>query len=116
VWVPFRQHWVLWRLGLSLRRSDPHLAAMLAIFARLTAGEAVRSREQAGTAGDWVRGGLAGLGRSVAVMAACLRACADWALHRLHYTLAAARWRFGVHRAAGFPRPAGKPGEPKGRS
>jgi hypothetical protein len=60
VWVPFRQHWVLWRLGLSLRRSDRHLAAMLAIFAGLTAGEAVGSREQAGTAGDWVRGGVAG--------------------------------------------------------
>lgn len=45
--IPYRQHWLLQRTDRRLRRSDPHLAAMLAIFARLYAGEAVVSREQA---------------------------------------------------------------------
>lgn len=34
----------------GLRRLDPHLAAMLAMFARLCAGEAIISREQTCTA------------------------------------------------------------------
>jgi hypothetical protein len=46
VTIPGRRRWVLWRLERGLRRSDPHLAAMLAIFARLTVGEAIASREQ----------------------------------------------------------------------
>jgi hypothetical protein len=33
-------------MGRGLRRSDPHLAAMLAMFARLTVGEAIKSTEQ----------------------------------------------------------------------
>ena len=41
--IPGRRRWVLWQMGCGLRRSDPHLAAMLAIFARLTAGEAIGS-------------------------------------------------------------------------
>jgi hypothetical protein len=44
--IPYRQHWLLRRMNRSLRRSDPHLAAMLAIFARLTVGEAIISQEQ----------------------------------------------------------------------
>jgi hypothetical protein len=46
--VSYTQHWRLRRIDRWMRRSDPHLAAMLAIFARLTAGEAIASSEQAG--------------------------------------------------------------------
>jgi hypothetical protein len=35
----------------SLRRSHPHLAAVLAIFARLNVGEAITSVEQAASPG-----------------------------------------------------------------
>jgi predicted RNase H-like nuclease (RuvC/YqgF family) len=44
--TPYRRNRILRRIGRQLRRSDPHLAAMLAIFARLTAGEAIDSWEQ----------------------------------------------------------------------
>jgi len=37
--LPYRQQWQLRQIDHALRRSDPHLAAMLAIFTRLTAGE-----------------------------------------------------------------------------
>ena len=46
--VSYTQHWRLRRMERWMRRSDPHLAAMLAIFARLTAGEVIASIEQAG--------------------------------------------------------------------
>jgi hypothetical protein len=46
--VSYTQHWRLRRMDRWMTRSDPHLAAMLAIFARLTAGEAIASIEQAG--------------------------------------------------------------------
>jgi hypothetical protein len=44
--VGYTQHWRLRRMERWISRSDPHLAAMLAIFARLTAGEAIASAEQ----------------------------------------------------------------------
>lgn len=43
--IPYRQHWLLQRMNRRLRRSDPHLAALLAIFARLYAGEAIVSEQ-----------------------------------------------------------------------
>lgn len=46
--VSYTRHWRLRRMDRWMSRSDPHLAAMLAIFARLTAGEAIASIEQAG--------------------------------------------------------------------
>lgn len=45
--VSYTQHWRLRRMDRWMSQSDPHLAAMLAIFARLTAGEAIASIEQA---------------------------------------------------------------------
>ena len=42
------QHWRLRRMDRWMARSDPHLAAMLGIFARLAAGEPIASIEQAG--------------------------------------------------------------------
>ncbi len=68
--LPGRRRWILWRLERGLRRSDPHLAAMLAIFARLAAGEAITSIEQRIVVRRWIRCGLAGLGRVLAAAAA----------------------------------------------
>jgi hypothetical protein len=42
----FRQERFLRRADRSLRRSDPDLASMLSIFARLTAAEGMPAREQ----------------------------------------------------------------------
>jgi hypothetical protein len=46
--VSYVQHWRLRRMDRWIARSDPHLAAMLGIFARLAAGEPIASIEQAG--------------------------------------------------------------------
>ena len=46
--VRYVQQWRLRRINRRMSRSDPHLAAMLAIFARLAAGEPIASIEQAG--------------------------------------------------------------------
>jgi hypothetical protein len=46
--VSYAQHWRLRRIDHRTSRSDPHLAAMLAIFTRLSAGEPIASIEQAG--------------------------------------------------------------------
>jgi len=89
---------------------------MFAFFAGLTAGAPIDSRQQACAIGDWVRGGLARLGRAGAVTAACLCVCARRVLRRLRHAWITVRWRFSVHRAAGFPPAAGNPGEPKWRS
>jgi hypothetical protein len=45
--VSYTQHWRLRRMDRWMSRSDPHLAAMLAIFARLTVDEPIASIEQA---------------------------------------------------------------------
>jgi hypothetical protein len=44
--LPYRQEWLLRRADLALCRSDPYLASMLSIFARLTAAEAMPVGEQ----------------------------------------------------------------------
>jgi hypothetical protein len=116
MWIPCRQHWVLWCLGRSVRGTDAHLAAMLAMFTRLTDGEAIDSREQAEAIDDWVRRGLARSGRAMAVTTTCLCTCARSVLCHLRYAWITIRWRFSVHRAVGFPPAAGRPGEPKWRS
>lgn len=46
--VTYPQHWRLRRIDRWISGSDPHLAAMLAIFARLAAGEAITGCEQLG--------------------------------------------------------------------
>lgn len=55
----FRQFRQLRAIERQLRRSDPGMAAMLAIFARLNAGEAIISREQERPAAIQVRRVLA---------------------------------------------------------
>jgi hypothetical protein len=44
--LPYRQQWQLRQIDRALRRSDPHLAAMLAIFTRLAAGEKFLAAER----------------------------------------------------------------------
>jgi hypothetical protein len=53
--VPYRQRRRLRRIDRALRRSDPGLAAMLSIFARLNADEAIPAWEQleTGHAPNW---------------------------------------------------------------
>ena len=46
--VRYVQRWRLRRISVRMSRSDPHLAAMLTIFARLSTGEPIASIEQAG--------------------------------------------------------------------
>lgn len=51
---PFRECWKLRAIERELRLSEPHLAGMLTIFAKLNAGEAVISGEQADRRGERV--------------------------------------------------------------
>lgn len=115
MWIPCRQRWILWRTGRALRRSYPHLAAMLAIFTRLTTGEAIASREQKRWADDRMGRSLAWLGRVLEAAASCLYAYARQAGRRSRQAGAALRWRLSGsgRRPAGFPPVAGKPGHLK---
>jgi hypothetical protein len=73
--IPYRQQWLLRRTNRRLRRSDPHLAAMLGIFARLYAGEAIISREQAASPAARLWRRLIRLAVMVACTAAGVIAC-----------------------------------------
>ena len=73
---PFRKQWLLWRTGRHLQRSAPHTAAMLIIFARLYAGEAILSREQSSRIAAVARRGAAWLTGFVMSLAAHLMASA----------------------------------------
>jgi hypothetical protein len=44
--LPYRQQWQLRQIDHALHRSDLHLAAMLAIFTRLTTGEELQAVER----------------------------------------------------------------------
>jgi hypothetical protein len=46
VTLPYRERRALWRADRALCRSDPELALMLSIFARITAQERLPAREQ----------------------------------------------------------------------
>ncbi|MGH3237847.1 MAG: hypothetical protein ACRDOH_32225 [Streptosporangiaceae bacterium] len=91
--MPYRRQRLLRRMDRKLCRSDPHLTAMLAMFARLNAGEAITSREQAHP-GTRVRRGLAWLGDATACIAICLADCTCWAFRRVAILCAVVRWRF----------------------
>jgi hypothetical protein len=93
---PYRRQWLLRRMNRALCRSDPHLAAMLAIFARLTAGEAITSQEQSTSPGARARRGLAWIGRAAVHLAAALIACAGRILRRAARGCAAAQRRAGA--------------------
>ena len=93
---PYRRQWLLRRMNRSLSRSDPHLAAMLAIFARLTAGEAITSKEQSTSPAPRAWRGLAWLEGAAVHAAVALFACAGRALRRVAGGCAAARRRAGA--------------------
>lgn len=73
--IPYRQHWLLRRMNRRLCRSDPHLAAMLAIFARLYAAEVIASQEQAIRPDARAWRGLVRLTKTVACAVVGLIAC-----------------------------------------
>lgn len=92
--LPFRQSWQLRRIERELRRSELHLAGMLAIFAKLNAGETILSREQEHRPG-FVLAVLAG------IVAGCA-AAGRWVLGRAARLCSGARRRLGpVARALG---------------
>jgi hypothetical protein len=72
--LPFRQSWQLRGIEAGLRQSDPRLAAMLVIFAKLSAGETVPSHEQVHRPGNWVRPVLVVLAGAMR----CLAAAVGW--------------------------------------
>ena len=118
--LPFRQSWQLRGIERRLRRSDPHLAAMFAIFTGLTAGEAIINREQAHRPGNpaglrqqerWVRPALAVLAGAIAGLAAAAR----WVSGRAARLRAAARRRLSRTARAplGTPSAAENPANPR---
>ncbi len=114
--IPYRRQWRLRRLSRSLCRSDPHLAAMLAIFARLNAGEAITSREQATRPRALAWRGLVRLGNAITRVAAVLMACAGRALRRVTRACTAVRLRFSAatRAALNISSPAHPPMQPGG--
>jgi hypothetical protein len=106
--VPYRQHWALWRIERRLRRSDPHLAAMLAIFARLTAGEVIASTEQAANSGSWMRRDLAWLDRRTVTVTMFLSAQGHRVLRRAAVARAWVRRHFS-RTAMDAPRAGDRP-------
>lgn len=71
--LSFRQAWQLRGIERRLRRSEPHMAAMLGIFTMLTAEEAISSCEQVRRPGNWLRPLLAVLAAAIAGFALAAR-------------------------------------------
>jgi hypothetical protein len=117
----YRQRWLLRRMERGLCRSDPHMAAMLAIFARLTAGEAITSAEQA-QRDTRLRRGLARLADALVSVTARLADYACQVSRRIAIAWAVARRRFnralramlGAQPQARQPLRDGGPGLPAG--
>ena len=86
----YRRQRLLRRIECGLRRSDPELAAMLAIFAQLYAGEVLASPEQPIPVRRmaWLRG-------AVARLAAGLSGCAGALSHAASAAWRTARGRLG---------------------
>jgi hypothetical protein len=62
----------LHRIESRLLRSDPHLVAMLAVFARLSAGQGMPAREHIATRLDRIRQAAALIVKAIAVTAAAI--------------------------------------------
>lgn len=88
-----RRLWLLRRMDRSLRRSDPRLAVMLAVFARLYADEAITSRDQAHR-DTRVRRSWSRLADVIAAMAVGLADRTLWVFRRVVIACAVIRWRF----------------------
>ena len=67
-----RQLHRLHRIESGLLRSDPHLAAMLAVFASLAAGEHLPAWEQLATRPDRIRQAAALIVKAITILAAAL--------------------------------------------
>jgi hypothetical protein len=76
--VNYTQHWRLRRMDRRMSRSDPHLAAMLAIFARRTADEAIASIEQAGFRRTRPWGNLVRMGQALWLLITYTRRAIRW--------------------------------------
>jgi hypothetical protein len=76
--VSYTQHRRLRRMDRWMSRSDPHLAAMLAIFARLNAGEAIASIEQTRFRHTRLWGTLARMGAALWFLISCVRRAIGW--------------------------------------
>lgn len=76
--VSYAQRWRLRQMGRSMSRSDPHLTAMLMIFARLTAGEAIASIEQTGFRHTRAWRNLAGMKEAAWLLLSYGRRLARW--------------------------------------
>ena len=72
-----RQLHRLHRIESGLLRSDPHLAAMLAVFAGLAAGERLPAWEQVPSRQDRIQRAAALLVKAVTIMAAALSVLLD---------------------------------------
>jgi DUF3040 family protein len=70
--LDYHQQRQLDRIESRLLRSDPQLAAMLAMFARLSAGQRMPVREQAATRLDRIRQAAALIAKAVAAMCAAI--------------------------------------------
>jgi hypothetical protein len=68
----YRQQHQLYRIESRLLRSDPHLAAMLAVFARLSADQRMPAREQIATRLDRIRQAAALIAKATAVTASAV--------------------------------------------
>jgi hypothetical protein len=76
--VSYTQHWRLRRMDRWISRSDPHLAAMLAIFARLAADEAIASIEQARFRHSRPWGNLVRMGQALWLLITYARRATRW--------------------------------------
>jgi hypothetical protein len=65
------------RIESRLFRSDPHLAAMLTVFARLCEGQGLPAREQLVTRQGRIRKSAALIAQAVAVLTAAVRTAAN---------------------------------------
>jgi hypothetical protein len=118
--IPYRQHWLLRRTERALRRSDPHMADMFAIFARVCAAEPIASGEQAGPPHIRARRCLTRLGGVITGIVGSLVACARWLMRCIASGYTVMRWRFsagararlGVPSASRHPMRGGGPGLP----
>jgi hypothetical protein len=65
-----RQQHQLYRIEFRLRRSEPHLAAMLTVFDRLSAGEGLPAWEQVSCRRDRIGQAAAQIRQAVAILTA----------------------------------------------
>src|ERR1700730_14351231 len=111
----YRQQRQLQRIESPLLRSDPHRAARLAMFGRLSAGQRMPVREQAATRLDRIRQAAAMIAKAVAAMSAAIELLVS-ALLALFTALIMHRRPRPVHRPhQGQPGPAGPAAPPAGQ-